>query len=398
MKKSIFAFITILILVILMEGISLFGLIYLKNNKKIDYTPVNRTSLTEQQLASIDLLLNQQEKYITHDPVLGWTLKPNGHSELYQANAQGLRSNTVYPPTPPKDKIRIATFGDSFVHCDEVNNSETWQHYLNGIDSRIETINFGVSGYGSDQAFLRYQKLGKTYKPRIVIIGFMSENPKRSVNTFRPFYSPKTNLPFSKPRFTLESDKLKLIDNPLPTRADYEQLKSNTAATLHKLGKMDGYAQSEYVASPWDKFLTVRLTKLLWHEYKISGKQKVIKNGTYNTELDQYRVTMAIMEEFYQMVKADGAEPIVVIIPNIGDILRYKHYKNKVYASFTDRMDQLGMNYLDLTEEFYYDKSLKYLKPLFAENQHLSASGNQKAAGYIHRYLIKQKLIPAPTQ
>ena len=397
MKKSLFTVFTILILLVLMEAVSIFGLIYLKKNKNIEYTPVNRSNLTEQQLTSVDLLLNRQEKYITHDPVLGWTLKPDGQTELYQANAQGLRSNTIYSPVPPKNKVRIATFGDSFVHCDEVKNSETWQHYLNGINSNIETINFGVSGYGSDQAFLRYQKLGQKYQPNIVIIGFMSENPKRSVNTFRPFYSPNTNLPFSKPRFIIESDKLKLINNPLPTLEHYEQLKTNTQALLSKLSKHDGYAQSQYVASHWDKLFTAKLAKLLWHEYKFSGSEKIIKDGAYNTKLDQYRVTMKVMEDFYQMVKADGSIPLVVIIPNIGDILRYKHYKNKVYASFIERMDQLKMNYLDLTEEFYYDKSLKLLKPLFAENQHLSASGNQKAAGYIHRYLLKNKLIPSPT-
>ena len=42
-----------------------------------------------------------------------------------------------------------------------------------------EIINLGVSGYGMDQAFLRWQKLGKKFKPDLVIFGLQMENVRR---------------------------------------------------------------------------------------------------------------------------------------------------------------------------------------------------------------------------
>ena len=42
---------------------------------------------------------------------------------------------------------------------------------------------------GWTKSFLRYLKVGTTYNPDIVFIGYMSENIARNVNIFRPFYT-----------------------------------------------------------------------------------------------------------------------------------------------------------------------------------------------------------------
>jgi hypothetical protein len=48
-------------------------------------------------------------------------------------------------------------FGDSFTHGDEVNSDETWPFRLSQLLG-CEVENFGVGGYGQDQAYLKYQK------------------------------------------------------------------------------------------------------------------------------------------------------------------------------------------------------------------------------------------------
>ncbi len=49
----------------------------------------------------------------------------------------------------------IASYGDSFTHCNEVGDDETWQTFLGHI-LRKNVLNFGVAGHGPDQAFLLY--------------------------------------------------------------------------------------------------------------------------------------------------------------------------------------------------------------------------------------------------
>ena len=58
------------------------------------------------------------------DAELGWTVKPSGHSEEYRANSEGIRSDVSYSDAPAPGVLRIATFGDSFTHGDEVANAK----------------------------------------------------------------------------------------------------------------------------------------------------------------------------------------------------------------------------------------------------------------------------------
>ena len=44
--------------------------------------------------------------------------------------------------------------------------------------------NFGVGGYGTDQAFLRYRQLAED-SPRFVVLGHYSEDIVRNVNQLR---------------------------------------------------------------------------------------------------------------------------------------------------------------------------------------------------------------------
>ncbi|PON10878.1 hypothetical protein C2W62_47755 [Candidatus Entotheonella serta] len=121
-----------------------------------------------------------------------------------------MRGDHNYEKVPSPHRIRISTFGDSFTHGDGVYNHETWQEKLNSLHHKLEVLNFGVPGFGLDQAFLRFQHDGIEFTSNIVFIGFMSADIRRGVNTYRPFALAHTGLPLSKPRFIIEDDQLVL--------------------------------------------------------------------------------------------------------------------------------------------------------------------------------------------
>ncbi|WP_143301601.1 SGNH/GDSL hydrolase family protein, partial [Candidatus Entotheonella palauensis] len=195
---------------LVIEGVFLGALLVSRKLQILSYLPVRSKTITPKHAAKIQDLLNGRERYLTYSAALGWTVKPNEAGTLYHSNAQGLRSTREYTSEPAPHMTRIVTFGDSFTHCDGVYNHETWQEVLNRLDERLEVINFGVPAFGMDQAFLRFQHDGSMYQSHIVLIGFMTENIFRHVNRYRPFYSPKTGLPLSKPRFIIENQALKL--------------------------------------------------------------------------------------------------------------------------------------------------------------------------------------------
>ena len=193
---------------------------------------------TSQQ--KIDQLLKNYEKArVLYDPLLGWTSAASMVSEdsLYYYNSLGVRVPALdkdYPFSISKDTFRIVLIGNSFTHSDEVPYEKSWPFFLeetlNRANFKVQAINLGVSGYGMDQAYLRWKTFGKKFSPDLVIFGLQMENVRRNVNLIRPVYHPSTDMVLSKPRFILENDSLHLINIP-PVKpekipnilADFEQ-------------------------------------------------------------------------------------------------------------------------------------------------------------------------------
>src|SRR4051812_12560428 len=65
------------------------------------------------------------ESYGRFDVELGWSIGRSAQSVddsiLFQSNAGGFRADREYTIDPTPGVHRVAAFGDSFVHCDEVN-------------------------------------------------------------------------------------------------------------------------------------------------------------------------------------------------------------------------------------------------------------------------------------
>ena len=69
---------------------------------------------------------------------------------------------------------RIALIGDSFTFSDEVGYEESWAYKLERkLRPQVQVLNFGVSGYGIDQAYLRYTRDVRPWHPDIVVLGYI---------------------------------------------------------------------------------------------------------------------------------------------------------------------------------------------------------------------------------
>ncbi len=168
---------------------------------------------------------------LVYDPLLGWTNRPN----FPDYNAAGMRADRDYPLDPPDGVLRIAAFGDSFTHGNEVTREQSWtaqlEALLNARGIRAEVLNFGVGGYGIDQAYLRWQQQGRQYQPDVVLLGFVAVDVNRLVSLYwklqpNVFITPGSN-PFSKPRFVLDGDALRLINSPTVAPADMPTFLTN---------------------------------------------------------------------------------------------------------------------------------------------------------------------------
>jgi hypothetical protein len=337
----------------------------------------------------LERLLAGQTTYYAHSPTLGWTIKPNGYAPRYRANAQGLRGRIIYRPTPPEGMLRLAAFGDSFTHGDDVRNEETWQEMLVQAHRQLEVLNFGVPGYGTDQAYLRYREEGRAYRPQVTLIGFLPEDAYRNVNVFRPFYYPDTSFPLAKPRFVLKDGGLVLLENPMTELGHYRELLARPGRVLPALGTHDYYFRFKYKRGPLDVSSTVRLLKLVRYALHERSTDRP-EARRFDPRSEAYQVTVAIFDRFVEDAARDGSVPIILIFPHARDIARHRRTGSRQYAPLLEHLRARDYRYIDLLD--WFDAHARDVPVEEISPSHYSALGNQLVADAVWSYLLDHGL------
>jgi len=391
MRQGIFYAVLALAVWATLELFSWFGMGALASLRGIRYVPVNVTTISDDHRRILERLLQGTTTYTDYSATLGWTIKPGGAAPpLYRANAQGIRADREYSPHPTPGTVRVTAFGDSFTHGDGVGNADVWTEVLARSTPGLEILNFGVGGFGLDQALLRYRLEGRAYRPHLVLIGFMTENIKRSVNVYRPFYAPSTGQPLSKPRFVLREGQLSLLENPIGSLPGYQALMADPAPVLRRLGEHDYFYQHQPHSSRWDLLPSVRLVKLTLDQVQ-QQVEPIVRDGRYNIDAEAFAVTAATFDGFVAEVRADGARPLILIFPSRQDLQRHAHQSPRLHQPLLDHFDSRGFQYVDLLAAFEACGSGCLITALVPG--HYSAAGNRMVAEYLAGYLEQQGLL-----
>jgi hypothetical protein len=170
-------------------------------------------------------------------------------------------------------------------------------------------LNFGVNGYGIDQAYLRWRYSGAEYKPDVVVFGLQLENAKRNTNLIRPMYTRTTeNLPFAKPRFVLEGGELRLINSPVvPVEQLPETLQNFDAWPLSQYEAY--YNRSDYAARPWSSSKSLTFAVQVIEDTILQPPDDDV------TTPQERELAVRILESFRQSVESTGATFIVYYLP-----------------------------------------------------------------------------------
>jgi hypothetical protein len=145
-----------------------------------------------------------------------------GHERVVniETNSLGLRA----PENLPAPGVRrVLALGDSFTFGDAVEQTEAWPYQLarrlnaSGARERYETLDAGVSGYGTAQELLLFRTLKPLFTPDVVVLGFSIVNDELdNLCIEESTYRPKAHVPC----FTLTDDRLIVREpTPMPARA-----------------------------------------------------------------------------------------------------------------------------------------------------------------------------------
>jgi len=154
----------------------------------------------------------------TFDSDLGWVLcdsiRPrsvDGSKGFYSYESDGARKVINFANKP----CRIHTYGNSFTHCDQVSDGETWQEYL-AAHVQEPIRNYGVGGYSVYQAYRRMLKVEKQKPAKYIILNIWDDDHFRNLDSWRSIrFGHRTPCGFTLPhvQVCVQKDRCEQIEN-----------------------------------------------------------------------------------------------------------------------------------------------------------------------------------------
>jgi hypothetical protein len=359
-------------------------LVQLASSRVLDEPIRRRSTILREQTDRIAPLLDATSaRREVLDSLLGWRYRPGYSSATDHLNTQGLRARREYDSAPAAGTVRVAAFGDSFVYGMEVRDDDAWCALLEAGPGHLEVLNYGVGGYGLDQAFLRFQREGMAFHPEVVLIGFAPDDLRRIVNVYRRFLS-SHEWPLAKPRFVLRADgTLALVPNPLARRADYIRLMEHPRA-VRELGTLDWwYSATVYEHPLYDLVATLRVGHAVWQrlQHRVLDPGRLLRGGVFNERSAAFALQAAVLRAFADAVRDNGAVPAVVMMPDRSSVESLRRGGAAVYAPLRGALRERGITVWDASEAFR--TSGVPVSDLFAAGGHYSPAGNRVLADWL---------------
>lgn len=343
-----------------------------------------------------EILRHGERKYLVFDPDTGWAIHPlhsgdpkSPGDSLYSSNSSGLRGTAEVETTPTPGRLRIACFGDSFTHGDDVREADSWPRRLATASGTLEVLNFGVPGYGPDQSLLRYRKLGRKFKADVALLAVTDENAARLLTGFRPFYTfyflRQDDLLFPKPRFVAEAGRLVEIRSPVASVADLPKVLD--PAFQAEMGRDEFfYRTNAYLNWRVPFFEWSALVRLAKVPLCRRANLAAIQNDAIAHE--SLSAFQAILAAFAAEATADGARPGIVLLMEQSELRTWRttaNYRSIVRDELVAFLEAKGIPYLETDESFI--AATKGKSPEALIPGHYSAEGNAVVAGAVRDWL-----------
>ncbi len=379
-------------------------------NKKFQWLIISKDFEPELSKAGL-------EKFFHHgyDSELGWVRKPNTSNNekgkdgeiSWSINEIGARTN----PQFENQKSSISCYGDSFTFCRQVNDNETWEHYLSKFE-KTHVQNFGVGNYGLDQSILRLEREYSKNQTDIVILAVVPDTICRIVSLWKHYYEYGNTFAF-KPRFILKDDKIELIQNIIDKKQKYDNYKKY----LKQIQEFDYFYKQKFIKEiitfPFSftifKNIKRNFSIIKWitkiYLYSKFGKDfsefnwKPIKiimeiNLKWRLKLFQNSNTLILFQKLLERFSKYGLDQkfisIFLFIPQKDDIEFIKNNYH-FYSDFINSINEIdGISFIDITENFL---KVDNLDELYSDDNqyggHLSKQGNELVAKIISQKLKK---------
>lgn len=356
----------------------------------------------------MDIFLNENS-WAQYDPEVGYILgnymPHDGLDESYTLSTvmqDGKRTNQNYADKP----CRINTYGNSFTHCHQVNDAETWQEYLAGhLGEPVQ--NFGMGGFGVYQAYRRLLRREKEDKDsKYVILYMWGDDYVRSVFRCRyaTYYKSWDDYGgymfhgnfWSNIEMDIDSGKLAEKENRIGKKEDmyqmtdpefmYENLRDDLMVQLHLLG-------NNMVNADVDTVGLNRLAEILnLPKIDFSDSNKMMATARDLKNKYSFEATKHILKKTNDFCLKNGKELMLVHFDPYGVF--------RAMANGETRYDKEVMNFIEENNFRIFDMNEVHVEDFKKFNLSMEEYmdryfiGHYKPSGnHFFAYSIKDKIV-----
>lgn len=353
------------------------------------------TQLTKAARAGIVATLDGQSP-VQYDREIGWVHRPGYSWDGHTVSPQGLRGTRLYSETPAIPDKRLLCLGDSFTFGYEVGDDETYPAHGERLAPGTEWINLGICGSGLTQSLLQYRKNGRRFGGKHVIIGFMTNNQKRTVNAFRPIVDPTGSMtPLAKPFARITNGELSIEPNPFQDVADYERLLADESGVLHSLLQQDystwsGQSQSAHPVVRTIRYIfdsrgvgrnvALLLNRDISKKRALSARADPYGMSIWHPDSLAFQANAAVIELLCQEIVSDGRIPLVVILPGIKDLEDRAAKRAADHSAKLAFLKSAGLRHFDFMDTLERLHPGELRKEKFFVRTHLNSYANELLA------------------
>jgi len=305
-----------------------------------------------------------ERNFWRHDALLGWAHRPGQSGTLdhpdfsvrVEISAQGLRDRE-YPLERAPGRRRMLVLGDSFAWGFGVERDRVFDALLEARHPDWEIVNAAVSGYGTDQQLLYFERRGLRFQPDVVVL-FFHPNDVEDNGEARRYGYPK-------PRFALGPGGLELENVPVPRPGLRWRLRRFLLQSSYLYNRLE------------------RARELLEAGEAPQPRRATLAGfpGPGDARRPDFATTAALLAALREQAAQGGARLVVVSAPGPAWIR----------DALARTLGPLDVPYRPLDEAFRGRPAGEYK---FANDPHWNAAGQRIAAEAVEAFLVELGLFP----
>ena len=310
----------------------------------------------------LGLPVSERNRFCRFDHDLGWAPRENiteaddpMHSFVHQ-NQFGVRGPDDMQLKKMPGRKRVLVLGDSYVWGFGVSQEQLFSApEVHGTNEEI--LNFGVSGYGTDQEYLFYLREGEKFDVDEVVLAFTPYNDVEN-NLASMQYT------YLKPYFTLNSSQVVLHKDHVrnSTLGSFFRFLNRECRVWNLAGQ--GYQGLRQ--------------KFRWN------LPKPLQSDVVVSESDRagIELTLAIVKKLKEAVSARHAEFYVIFIPYKPRVEAHLSGNHPLVPLIAAGLTQMGVSYREPYPEFL-KSAMAGVDPFNAYDNHFSAAGHALFAKFV---------------